>query len=257
MITSVAATGDQLFTSHSDHSHGYDAAVVLKETISHHFMLSFSHNHFQSRLFCSHGHPYRPPALGITTTVSLFLSPITDSAPGYVQAHLISLVSEAIHIKNPKPDSRLTNCFLSTFEKSVILYTRHMSRVQTDGWGSASTSLEFYVSPGMKEKVDAFVSGLDGCFSRMESDLVGSSLTFVKDCQDVCTGLCLCQEEILSILSWLVLEASKSYSGKTRWPVEEEVTLQDLYLLASLLKLMSVSLLQAIRCVQRSGDLSL
>lgn len=270
MINSIAATGDVLFTSHSAHG---DAGILM-EAISNHFMQSFSDKKdFLSRLFCTHTmkleHPFRPPALGITAAVSLFLNPITASAPKYIQAHLISLVSESVHIKNLKPDQKLTNCFLSTFEKSVILYTRHMSRLQTDGWGSTSSlphdfvnpPFEFYISREMKEKVDALVSRLDstsnevldGSFSRMKSDLVGSSLRFVKDCQNAYTRSC--QEEILTILSCLVLKASESYNDKSIRPVKG-AKLQHLYLLASLLKLMSISLLQAIGCVQHSGDSS-
>lgn len=278
MINSVTGTGDMLFTSHSDQG---DAGILM-EAICNHFIQSFSDKQvfgdFLSRLFSTHAmrleYPFRPPALGISAAVSLFLNPIMASAPKYVQTHLISIVSEAVYIKYLKPDRRLTNSFLSTFEKSVILYTRHMSRLHTDGcsilhWGSTSSSLhefvypplECYISPETKERVDTLVSGLDsssngifdGSFSRMKSDLVSTSLKFVKDCLNAYN--ISCEEESLAILSCLVLKASESYNDKSVHSIEG-IYPQHLFLLASLLKLMSISLLQAIRCIRHSDDLS-
>ncbi|KAL1533829.1 hypothetical protein AAHA92_33664 [Salvia divinorum] len=141
-----------------------------------------------------------------------------------------------------------------------------MSRLQTNGWGSTLISsdgfihppFESYISTKTKEKLNALISGLDrpshevldSSFSRMKSDLVGTSLRFLKDCQNAYTVSC--QEEILAVLSCLVLKASESYNDKSTRPVEG-ATLQHLYLLASLLKLMSVSLIQAIQCVRHSN----
>lgn len=252
---------------------------MLMEAICSHFVLSFSDKQafvdFFSRLYCTHAmkldYPFRPPELGITAAVSLFLNPIIVSAPKYMQAHLISLVSEAVHVKNLKPDRKLTNCFLSTFEKSVILYMRHMSHLQEDGLsifhvGSSSHDiayplLEFYISPETKDKLDSLISKLDsssdeilnGSFPRMKSDMVSASLRFVKDFQ-IAYAISH-QEEILTILSSLVMKASESYNGTTIQPIDSK-TLQHLYLLTSLLKLMSVSLLQAIRCVRHYDDVS-
>lgn len=275
---SGAAIGDMPFKSHS----AQGDYGMLMEAICNHFIISFSDKQafgdFLGRLFCTHAmkldYPFRPPALGITAAVTLFLNPIMASAPKYMQAHFISLVSEAVHIKNLKPDRKLTNCFLSTFEKSVILYMRHMSCLQTDGcsilhMGSSSSSsheivyspLECYISPETKDNVDTLISRLDsssneildGSFSRMKSDLVSTSLRFVKDFQN--HYAISCQEEILTFLSSLVLKASESYNDTAIQPIDGP-TLQHLYLLTSLLKLMSISLLQAIRCVRHWDDVS-
>lgn len=265
-----------LFIPHSDQG---DTRFVI-EVICNHFILSFSDKQafgdFLSRLFCTHAtelkYPFRAPALGVTAAVSLLHNPIMVSAPKYMQAHLISLVSEAIHIKSLKRDRKLTNCFLSTFEKSVILYMTHMSCLQTDGYsilrgGFTSSSshdiayppFELYISPETKNKVDTLITKLDNSsnrdltdsFFRMKSDLVSSSMRFVKECQNVYA--ISCQEDIFAILSCLVLKASESYDDKAIRPADG-TNLQHLYLLASLLKLMSISLLQAIRCLRHSDD---
>ncbi|KAL0314134.1 UNVERIFIED_CONTAM: hypothetical protein Sangu_2257800 [Sesamum angustifolium] len=276
LINSVASINEMIFNPHSAHC---DIGIVI-EAMCHHFILSFSDKQafgdFLSRLFCTHAkelkYPFGAPALGVTAAISLLLSPFMVSAPRYMQAHLISLVSEAIDIKILKPDRRLTNCFLSTFEKSVTLYIICMSCLQIDGssalpMGFTSISshdiahppFEFYISPETKSKVDSLITELENSsnhnqkdsFFRMKSDLVSSSMRFVKECQNL--YVLPCQDEILAILSCLVLKASESYDDKAIRPVEGTM-LQHVYLLASLLKLMSISLLQAIWCLRHGDD---
>ncbi|KAI3464354.1 hypothetical protein Pfo_021017 [Paulownia fortunei] len=275
MINSVASINEMLFNPHSAQD---DIGIVI-EAICNHFILSFSDKQafgdFLSRLFCAHDidkYPFRAPALGVTAAVSLLLSPIMVSAPKYMQAHLISLVSEAVYIKSLKPDRKLTNCFLSTFEKSVTLYMTHMCCLQTDGYSTlprgftcssshdiAYPPFEFYISPETKNKVDSLITklekssnlNLNDSFFRMKSDLVSSSMRFVKECQNVYA--ISCQDEILAILSCLILKASESYDDEAIRPIEG-TTLQHLYLLASVLKLMSISLLQAVWCLRHNDD---
>ncbi|KAK4391249.1 hypothetical protein Sango_2188200 [Sesamum angolense] len=276
LINSVASINEMIFNPHSAHC---DIGIVI-EAMCHHFILSFSDKQafgdFLSRLFCTHAkelkYTFGAPALGVTAAISLLLSPFMVSAPRYMQAHLISLVSEAIDIKILKPDRRITNCFLSTFEKSVTLYIIYMSCSQIDGYSAlpmgftsisshdiAHPPFEFYILPETKSKVDSLITELENSsnhnqkdsFFRMKSDLVSSSMRFVKECQNL--YVLPCQDEILAILSCLVLKASESYDDKAIRPVEGTM-LQHVYLLASLLKLMSISLLQAIWCLRHSDD---
>ncbi|KAL9154411.1 hypothetical protein ABFS82_10G112100 [Erythranthe guttata] len=269
MINSVVHINETLFNLQSAHSD------IGMEAICNHFIISFSHKQvfedFLDRLFSTHAveekYPYRAPALSVTTAVSLLLNPIMVSAPKYVQAHLISLVSEAVNIKNLQPDRKLTNCFLSTFEKSVALYMRHMSCLQTDGYpysgftsdsphGIAYPPFELYVTPETKNKVDRLIADLnldlDDSLFRMKSDMVSSCMRFAKECQNAYA--LSCEDEILSILSCLILKASESYDDEAVRPIER-ASLQNIYLLASILKLMSISLLQTIRCLRNSDEL--
>ncbi|KAG8378463.1 hypothetical protein BUALT_Bualt08G0139800 [Buddleja alternifolia] len=271
MINSVASINERLFSPHSAQG---DTGIVI-EAICNHFILSFSDEQafgdFMSRLFFIYDkelrYPFRASALGITAAVSLLLSPIMISAPKYIQAHLISLVSEAADVKSLKPDRKLINGFLSTFEKSITLYMTHMSCLKVVGFAKSSSSndsshppFEFYVSPETKNKVDSLITKLDDSsnlnlnenFLKMKSDMVTSSMRFAKECQNV-YAMSSCQDEILAILSCLVLKASESFDDQTIRPIEGTI-LQQIYLLASLLKLMSISLLQAVWCLRRSDD---
>ncbi|KAL8485922.1 hypothetical protein ACS0TY_027998 [Phlomoides rotata] len=275
IINSAAGIDERLFIPRSV----LCGTGIVIEAICNHFILSFSDKKaLLSQLFFMHAiklnNPYRAPELGVNAAVSLLLNPIMVSAPKYVQAHLISLVSEAVHIdvKSVKPDRKLSNCFLSSFEKSVCLYRTHMSRLETDGYsvlhgGCTSSSprdivsppFESYISPDTKNKIDTLISRLDNSsnqdpcdsFFRMKSDLVSSSMRFVKECQSVYD--ISCPEEIFAIVSYLILKASESYDENAMLPTEA-TTLQHLYPLASILKLMSISLLQAIQCLRHSDD---
>ncbi|GFP81402.1 hypothetical protein PHJA_000283500 [Phtheirospermum japonicum] len=277
MINAFASTNETLF---SPHSFNEDIGIAV-EVLCHHFILSFSQNqafgHFLGRLFCTHAtelkYPSQAPALSINTAVSLLLSPIMVCTPKLMQAHLILLFSEAVYTKKLKPDRKLTNCcFLSSFEKSVDLYTKHMSCLEKDGFfnfpmaffqsGSSCgisypRPFQFYTSPETRKKVNGLIAKLDDPGNvklsdisfRMKSDLVSSSMRFVKECLNV-YSISSAQDEILSVLSCLVLKASDDNEIR---PIEHS-SLQHLYFLASLLKLMGVSLLQAISCLGRNDD---
>ncbi|KAL3845643.1 hypothetical protein ACJIZ3_003046 [Penstemon smallii] len=272
-INSVASINDRLFDPHSSQDD------VMMESICNHFIHTFSDKQafgdFLRRLFRSHhkelGYHFREPVLGVTSAVSLLLSPIMISAPKYMQAHVLSLVSEAIenvmNIKGSKPDHKLITCFLSTFEKSVILYMTNMSYGYSTSRGFATystsheispPSLEFYISADTKNKVDSLIDELDCSpnllndnFPRMKSDLVSSSMRFVKEFQNVCD--ISCQDEILAILSCTILKASENFDDAAINPLEG-TAVQHIYFLASLLKLMSISLLQVVWFLRHGDD---
>ncbi|KAL2513304.1 hypothetical protein Adt_18904 [Abeliophyllum distichum] len=281
LIDSVASTGEKLFISHSAQG---DIGIVM-EMICTHFFLSFSDElafeDFLSRLFGIRAkeprYSFRAPEISLITAVSLLHNPIMISAPKYMQAHLISLVSEAIDmmdIESLKPDRKLMNCFLSVFEKSVMLYTKHMSSLEIDGYSQSGIGcdksnileervhplFESYVLPETKQKIDTLIFKLDnssrlklhGIFIRMKSDLVSSAMRFVKEIQTVFEVSC--RDDISAILSCLVLRASESFDDTAIHSIEG-TSLQDVYLLASLLKLMSTSLVQAILCLRHGDDL--
>lgn len=281
LIDSVASIGEKLLICHSTQG----GIGFVMEVICTHFLKSFSDElafeDFLVRLFVIHAkelrYSYRAPEISLVTAVSLLLDPIMVSAPKYMQAHLISLVSEAnymIDIESPKPDRKLLNCFLSVFEKSVILYMKHMSSLEIDGYSQSGVGcdksnisderlhplFESYISPETKQKIDTLISRLDdsllpklhGIFIKMKSDLVSSAMKFVKEMQTVFEVPC--QDDILAILSCLILRASDSFNDTAIHSIEG-TSLQDVYLLASLLKLMSTSLRKAVRCLRQGDDL--
>ncbi|GER30276.1 transducin/WD40 repeat-like superfamily protein [Striga asiatica] len=276
IINSFASTNETLFSRHS----GQDDLWIVIAVLCNHFILSFSDKQASQdclvRLFSTHStehkNPFQNPALSLTASSLLILSPIMLSMPKYMQAHLMSLVSNAIYTKSSRPDRIVTNCFLSIFEKSIDLYLTHISCLEKNGCPSFPRGLkpsfsygvdyrpfEFYILPETKKKIDALITKLDNTLNvnsddlsfGMKSDLVSSSLKFVKECLNVYA--IPSQDEILSILTCLVLKASESCDYREVQPIEG-TTMQHLYLLASILKLMGISLLQAISCLQHNSN---
>ncbi|XP_051136888.1 uncharacterized protein LOC127255421 [Andrographis paniculata] len=276
-VLNSIASGDKILFNPS--SNQEDIAIVM-EAICSHFILSMSDmqvfGDFFNQLFCAPSkrlrYPTREPALGVAAAVSVFLSPVMDSAPKYMQAHLYSLVSEAIDIKILKPDRKHINYFLSAFEKSVTMYMKHMTCLRTDvsstvfkdltsnfSHGIAHLPFESYILPETKHKVDSLVANLDNysdttindCCFRMKSDLVSSSMRFVKEFQDDYSMPC--KDEILIILSCLVLKTSECFDENAVHQIKG-TSLQQLYLLASVLRLMSISLIQSIWCFRHKDE---
>ncbi|EPS59319.1 hypothetical protein M569_15491 [Genlisea aurea] len=279
-INSIASFDERLFIPH----YSLCDTAVLVEALCRHFLESFSGERgveeILSQLFCFHAkelnYPLGAPSLSVTSAVPLILSPIMASAPKYLQFHVSSLVSDALDVEITKPDRKLVNCFLSTFERSVTLYVKHMYTLQPDGftpllktgWFTSGSfendsQLQFrsYVSREMKNQIDIVVaklgscssdSGMSGNFFELKSDMVCSCLRFVKESRDFCGSQF--QDQVIAILSYLVLKASETFGEESVLPVEGE-TLYHLCLVSSLLKLMSSSLLQAVRSLRNgAGD---
>ncbi|XP_059450360.1 uncharacterized protein LOC132181247 isoform X2 [Corylus avellana] len=278
LVDSTSSKNEVLFTCHFRLG---DIESVL-EVVSAHFVLSVSDEqafeNFINSLVWQHDKGFRFPELSLTSAISLLLNPIMLSAPKMFQAHVISLVSEAIGIcmssKNLRPDLRLLDLYLAAFERSVILYTRHMSSLQMDGHplgSKASANLcmlersqptfDSYVQEATRNKIDRVVSKSDdlwdsylhNMFFATKSDLVAGSLLYMKENQHVFDELC--RDEILSILDCIILRAFSDDVSDTVLYKKGETSSQDIYLLASILKLLSSSLVQAICCLRHSGNL--
>lgn len=282
MICSVASKNETLLNPHPSQE---DFGIVM-EAICNHFILSFSDKQafedFLSRLFSAHAEESRysfvAPALSVSTAVSLLFCPIMISGPKYMQAHLIFMVSRAtqavMKIESLKPDRKLVNCFLAIFEKSVSLYKSHMSYLQKDGDSTSSSEyatsgtsdetthlpFDFLISLDTKKRFDSLLAKLNHAsnqrlrnrFSKMKSELVCSSIRVVKEFQNVYD--ISCHDDILAILTCLIHQVSGSFDEITRYSMKA-MTMQDIYLLASLLKLMGTSLLGVIWCLRNNNDL--
>ncbi|KAA8538662.1 hypothetical protein F0562_028270 [Nyssa sinensis] len=280
LIDSVSSTSEMLFVRHSSHG---DIGSVM-EVISTHFSLSFSNEqafeNFLKRLFWLHGKDSRSFELSLSAAISLLLNPVILSAPKFFQAHLISLVSKAtgigMGVESMRPNLRLMDCYLSAFERSVILYTRHMSRMQMGGHptgaedcfvksrmsgGNIQPSFESIIQPFTRNKINHLISKLNNSwnshihnmFFRTKSDLVKTSIAYIEESQHVLDMSC--RDEIVSILSYIILGAYSSEGYNTFFNTNADAFLQDICLLASIVKLMSSSLLQAIWCLRHGGNL--
>ncbi|KAJ7001012.1 hypothetical protein NC653_011451 [Populus alba x Populus x berolinensis] len=270
MIDSAPSRSERLFVCPS--GHGNIGSVL--EVICAHFVVSLSDEqafeNFLNRLFWCHGEDFRIPEMSLPAALSLLLNPIMLSAPKLFQAYLILMVCEAIGICMPQPntmlDPKLMDCYTEAFERSIFLYTRHMSSLHVDDFlgdngsfirsglhgSSSKLNFESFLHPATRDKLhhlisksyDAWNSYLSSMSSRTNSELVAASIAFMKE------SLCIVDEsfkdEVLSILSCIILRYPSNDIGDTLLYKKEETSSQDIYLLASILKLMSSSLLQAI-----------
>ncbi|XP_073146838.1 uncharacterized protein [Henckelia pumila] len=282
MICSVASKNETLL---NPCPYQEDFGIVI-EAICNHFILSFSDKQpfedFLSRLFSAHAEESRysfvAPALSVSTAVSLLFCPIMTSGPKFMQAHLIFMVSKATQAvtKNEilKPDRKLVNCFLAIFEKSVIFYKSQMSYLQKNGYSTIASGcatsatsndiahlpFDVLISLDTKKRLDSLLAKLNHAsnqnlidrFSKIKSEMVCSSIRVVKEFQHVYD--IWCNDEILAILTCLIHQVSGSFGEITRHSMEA-MTMQDIYLIASLLKLMSVSLLGVIWCLRNINGL--
>ncbi|GAV69580.1 hypothetical protein CFOL_v3_13081 [Cephalotus follicularis] len=280
LIDSLCPTIGMHFICHSGHG---DIGCVL-EVIFAHFSLSIldgrAFENFLNRLFWHHGEDSRVPEMSLPAAMSLLLNPIILSAPKMFQAYLFIFIAEVIGInmssKNMQPDLSLLDCYLSAFERSVILYTRHMSSLHIDGnpmggngssikssmlGSSCQLTFESYLRPATRDKICDLVNKsnklcnmyISNTSSRTKSDLVVASISYTKESLNMFDQSC--KDEILSILRCLISKGSSDDVGDTLLLPKDDTSLQDICLLASILKLMSCSILQAMLCIRCSGNL--
>lgn len=277
LIDSASSISEMLFTCHFGHD---DIGTVL-EVIAAHFILSFSNEQafegFLNSLFWQHNIDFRIPEMSLTASLSLLLNPIMLSAPKMIQAYMILLVSEAIGIgmssKYLKPDIKMMDCYLTAFERSILLYARHMSSFHMDAHpigtnsstvkscmlGNSELAFESFLQPATRNKINHLVTKFsdfwdsyvnNGSLSK-NSHLVDASITYTKE------SLYLLDkpfgDKILSMLTSIVLRGSSDNICDTVL-YNDGISPQEIYLLASILKLMSSSMLQSIWCLRHSSS---
>ncbi|XP_021802122.1 uncharacterized protein LOC110746222 isoform X2 [Prunus avium] len=222
----------------------------------------------------------RVPELSLTSAVSLLQNPIMLSAPKMLQTHMTLLVSEAIDVdmslKNARPDLRLMEGYLTAFERSVHLYTSHMSGSLMDFHPlgvkcsydsscmlgrSSQPSFESYIQQVTRDKIYELVTNSDSLwdlylcnmFHRTKADLMAASIAYVNESQHIFDESC--RDHILSVLRSIILLSFSCDVSDTVLYRKGVTSPQDMYLLASILKLMSTSLLKAICSLRHGGDL--
>lgn len=269
-VDSASCTNERLFNNFVKS----DIGSVL-EVISIHFILSVydepAFENFLKRLYLQFSKNFRGPELSLTAALPLLLNPIMLSAPKMLQTHLILLVSEAIAIdtslKNARPDLRLMDCYLTAFERSVVLYTSHMSSSLMDHHplgvncshgnscmlGSYHPSFESCIQQGTREKIFDRVSHIDSLRQLTKSDLMASSTAYINKNQHIFDESC--KDDSLSVLQSIILGGLSSDVNHNVFYRKGDSNSQDIYLLASILKLMSSSLMKVIWCLRNGGTL--
>ncbi|KAL9673355.1 hypothetical protein QQ045_029611 [Rhodiola kirilowii] len=266
---------DMLFANHSSNG---DVRNVM-ELMANHFILSFSNekvcDSILDRLSWHHRLDWKVSQLGLDQGVLLLLDSTFLSAPDIFQAHLVLIVSEAIGIDqgcmSTAPDVRLINCYLSAFQRSVILYTRHIYALHLDGESfgasghesrvhgkSLHPAFDLFIRPETRHHFNRLLSKLDDYWHswtknvtiRTKAELVSTSFAYVEEIQDLFVDLC--KEKMLSFIQALIMAASEEVTDCT--PCEKvHASLPHIFLATSILKTMNGSLLQALRCLVKSG----
>lgn len=252
--------------------------VVVLEVISAHFILSVSNEkafeNFISRLCLHWNGDFRFHELGLASAVALLLDHVVYSAPKMFQAHVISLVSEVIHSGLSSENLTLDmSCYLTAFQKSVSLYSRHVSSLQMDSFcielscafnrtmfERGHPTFESCIQEGTRTRLSQFLSksnsSLDSCSCEMSSKTKANILTefikYMKERQYIFVDSC--RDKAVSILDYIIHQAFSHDAVGDALHVKKNTSTQDIYLLASILKLMSISLLQAIKCLSNNGD---
>ncbi|KAB2030876.1 hypothetical protein ES319_D05G263600v1 [Gossypium barbadense] len=282
LVDSLSCGNEFVFIRHF--GHGNIGSVL--EVLSAHFIVSISDDqvfkNFLNRLFWLPDNNFRVPEMTLTTVLSLLLNPVILSAPKMFQAYLILLVSEVIGI-SMSSEYLIPSCelraYLSAFERSVALYTRHMSNLQMKGYpivdnysfvkshfraSYSQMDFESCLMPATKEKIHNLITKSDNlCNSYLSStllkersELVAASVAYTKESLHIVEESC--RDEILSIISCITLRGSSDDVDDTLLHKKEDTSPQDICLLASILKLMSSAMLQAIRILtqgRNSGSL--
>ncbi|OIW01761.1 hypothetical protein TanjilG_03899 [Lupinus angustifolius] len=275
MITdSRNSISEKLFACHVNHG---DTASVL-EVISAHFILSVSNGNtfenFIGRLFLHCGKDSGFPKLSIATAILLLLDPIALSAPKIFQAHIISLVSEVIGSGLSSENFALDiNYYLTAFQKSVTLYSTHVSSLQMDGFNvelkfvnqfslleRSQTTFVSYIQQVTSNRLNQVLSKADNTWhssrckmsSKTKANLLTECISFMKGRQYIFPDSY--RDTSASTLDCLIHQTfSQDVAGDGLY-TKENTSAADIFFLASILKLMSISLIQAIKSLSNSGD---
>lgn len=276
IVDSFSSPDDRLF------KHGANSGDcgVMMEMICSHFLLTISGEgalqEFLNRITWVRSNNSKSLEISVIAARTLLQNPIVLSSPKLLQAHIVSLVSDVIgvcvDIERMTSDPRLIDSYLSVFESSVILYTQHMSILKTEKHStdardslinihneSSHPSFELFIDPAKRQKLnqmittlnDSWNSNLRRKFFKRKSDLVASSIEYIH--QSLCILDIECRDEVLLLLRCMVMRAANDVNN-IELPLNSDASLQDICLLASLLMLISNSLIQAVWCLRYGSD---
>ncbi|CAA7039682.1 unnamed protein product [Microthlaspi erraticum] len=263
-LVDSAFSSCRLFSKH-------DRAGVV-EMVSAHFIISTSDEKMcVERLYWQQENAYRTPQISLCAAVSLLQNPVISSAPRMIQAYVVLLASDAIGVSAPpcvkELELQLIDRYIDAFEKSVGLYTSHMWKGENASSGKVCVStsssrkdVEHLLCRLTLEKVDHLTVKLKESWSAHQSnnakrencELVAYSVAYAK--ASLCVFDSSCSETMLSqtfsILGCVILRASSDDVMDSVLQKYNSSSMEDLYLLASTVKLMSCSMLQAIQVLR-------
>lgn len=257
--------------------HGPNSADfgILMEMIFAHFSLSISNEGYLEEFlnkitWAQSDDSHKSLGLSITAARILLQNPVFLSSPNLLQAHIVSLVSNVINLDIiTEMPSRLIHHYLPLFESSVTMYTRHMSKLKTENHSannsgisvilhteSSRPSFESCIEPTKRANLDETITVLNYSwnlnlrrqFFKKKLDLLGSCMEYIDETAPHVLDIA-CRDEVISFLKCMLTRVAND-DNDIQLPLNGDASLQDICLLASLLMLMSNSLIQSIWCLK-------
>ncbi|KAL5699519.1 hypothetical protein ACHQM5_030406 [Ranunculus cassubicifolius] len=268
LVDDVSFTNEKLF---KHHLHDGDNQIdVLLAMICAHFILS---NHYvdAGKQFLGTsilGKEAPSLELCLASSVQLLAITLLVSAPYIFQAHLISIVSKCISIvrdsEAPKEKALLITQYTTAFEISFILYARHISYLKECGSvpydnpaiskGVDCPTLESLIQPSTYKRVIQASNLCDygrSVLFKTKSGFLSASDTYIKEKEQILDTSC--KDEIMIVLNSIVSQSLGKVEGIGSH-IERDASKEEIHLLASIVNLMSNSLLQ-INQFMRDGSL--
>ncbi|KAK1403687.1 hypothetical protein POM88_003292 [Heracleum sosnowskyi] len=252
-----------------------DLKIMMELICTHLFLFVSNELDIENYLSCL-ARPHKDflaQELSVTAALSLLRKPHMLCLPKLMQTHMISLVSEAIGFNldfdHSIPDLKLLDQYLSIFRRSVVLYADHIAKLQIDGCpeqskfyflksnisGQFFQAFESCVQPATREKISYLNTNFSDSWDlhykdrllRSKGDLSTSAIAYMKE------NLCIldrsCRGEIRSVLSCIITRASDDIDSAV-FDAYDDACVHDVCFLTSLIKLMSISLLQSLWCLR-------
>ncbi|KAI3924974.1 hypothetical protein MKW92_010438 [Papaver armeniacum] len=275
-LETVSSTSDNLFM---DPLYQGSRDVVL-ELISSHFLLSvsdeptFKNSLEPFLLLCDEKPPFLD-LISLNAAMQLLSTVVIYSPPQILQAHMISLVSRCCSISmdsyNQASDPRLVNWYISAFEISVDLYSQNMSSLQLgdthgepkSGFGfsdkqctagglshlSFDSHIRLVMYSQLKVHTTNFPTSVHLLPSKTKSDYRNTCIAYMKENQNILNVSS--RDESFSVLSNIISRILSGDIGTSKLWKKGNISQQKMYLLASIVNLMSSSLLQTIWAMQK------
>ncbi|KAK9684221.1 hypothetical protein RND81_10G194700 [Saponaria officinalis] len=231
----------------------------ILEVVAIHFLLSAPGGHalqnFLGSLVLTDKRVPSYPEVCLTVGLSLIKHPVLMSAPVIVYSHLISLVSEVIGTCFIPQMAGLnvgkSKVYLSAFYDAVILYSKHFSKLVTSSCSqlytpgkSAQRVFDSLFRFKIFDKVSLVLVDMDRAWrSQIGETASTNAISYIKMNIHIIDEIH--RDYIFTFMSTVISEVVCAEINDLLLERTRAMMLQDVCLLASLLKLMSCSLLQA------------
>ncbi|XP_026437194.1 uncharacterized protein LOC113335317 [Papaver somniferum] len=277
-LETVSSTSDNLFRDPLNQGSG----DVVLELISSHFLLSISDeptfkNSLEPFLLLCDEKPPFLDLISLNAAMQLLSTIVIYSPPQILQAHMISLVSRCSSISmasyNQASDPRLVNWYISAFEISVDLYSQNMSSLQLgdthgepkSGFGCSDKqctagglshlSFESHIRRVMYSQLKVHTTNFPTSVHllplKTKSDYKNACIAYMKENQNILNVSS--RDESFSVLSNIISRILSGDIGTSKLWEKGNISQQKMYLLASIVNLMSSSLLQTIWTMQKGS----